>query len=354
MAVERTMEGMSESTMNFVRQHEWVLSFSAPCILLSQIHSRIHREKSWRLEDMISPASIRKSLSKICSFICCGHQFPPEKRSPVVPDCLPMSSIYCVSTFCCCLVGWPCPPFLIMHIWMQRYKFKELQDIRDNKVTCEKFPRRRNHFKLNCMNVVFWPVMLYELYEFIKYHELQGDLFYEWETRKVTGDNEQTALNVLNDGVVYICGSSQSGKSCLLERILSIPTVHKDNSLMNDLHRQDDNMITNNALKSSKVQTGYRAARLKNITAGGDIHFQVFHEISAENMWLMDITMNESGIPNCVIIVSDPTGEHCMKNLEHVYRLLIEKLEMKMCSDDIIETCSQLYQHFVSKAAHFL
>merc|ERR1711907_57455 len=48
---------------------------------------------------------------------------------------------------------------------------------------------------------------------------------------------------------------------------------------------------------------------------------------------------NDPKVPNCIIIVSDPTDEHCMEKLEDIYNRMMEKLEMNTCSHDLLENC---------------
>ena len=96
------------------QQQEWIYSFSAPCILFSQMYGRIYREEPWSLGDVTNLAKVSKTTTTFCSCICCSHQFSPEYQSLTTSHCIPLSSLHCVSTFCCCLAGYPWLVFLYL------------------------------------------------------------------------------------------------------------------------------------------------------------------------------------------------------------------------------------------------
>ena len=186
------------------------------------------------------------------------------------------------------------------------------------------------------MNMLLWPVMLYELNEFIKHREMDDDLAFEWETSKVIEENNRNAPYTSSDRVIYVCGSAQSGKSCLLERILLAPKAAAESSLVDNSELQlldsKDNIHTHDTSISSQIQIGYRATHLvQEGDEDGTVYFQIFYEIPPKNMNLMDLLLNGSEsidpkLPNCVIIVSDPTSENCMEELEYFYNDVIMRL----------------------------
>ena len=68
----------------------------------------------------------------------------------------------------------------MLYIWIHRYRFLELHQHRLKSKSLE----GKSELQLNCMNMLLWPVMLYELNEFIKHREMDDDLAFEWETSK--------------------------------------------------------------------------------------------------------------------------------------------------------------------------
>lgn len=202
--------------------------------------------------------------------------------------------------------------------------------------------------KMNFLNVLLWPVMLHELHVFIEHREMDGDLLFDWENREIMHEIKRTPFHILTDRVIYICGSVQSGKSCLMERVLS---VSSDNISPRDLYPKgsdfEEKVDTYYNLKPSQIKTGYRATRLEHANTDGIVCFQHFYEIPSENLGLMDLLLNgsecnEPKLPDCIIIVCDPFDENCMEHLEYLYDKIVGKLEDTTVSSHIVVVASKL------------